>query len=129
MKNFKILILSFLAFSTILTSCSKDDETGPGRTSHKIRFVAETSADAKISSVTYTGPSGDPTSNSSVNATTFSSGEITVSADVPAVSFIATGLGVNSSTIKAQIYVDGTLVKENSSTGSALVVNTSYMFQ
>ena len=126
MKNIaKILSLSFIVLAvTVLFSCKKDNN-GP----HKVKFKAETSSDAKLSAVIYTSETGDITSNSSVNSSSFSSAELTIPSSVPVISFGANGIGASAgSTIKVQIYVDGVMVKENTGTGTALSATTTYSF-
>ena len=111
----------------VLASCKKDDDSSA---THKVKFKAETSSDSKISTVLYTNVTGDVTSNTSVNSTTFNSAELTIPSSVPIISFGATGSGATAnSTIKVQIWVDGVMVKENVGTGTALSATTSYSFK
>lgn len=129
MKNFRKLFLALLPVLVIavLASCKKDDDSSA---THKVKFKAETSSDAKLSTVVYTNVTGDVTSNTSVNSTTFNSAELTIPSSVPIISFGATGSGATAnSTIKVQIWVDGVMVKENVGTGTALSATTSYSFK
>lgn len=128
MKNIaKILSLSFIVLAvTILFSCKKDNNNDG---THKVKFKAETSSDAKLSSVVYTSATGDLTTNSSVNSSSFASAELTIPSSIPIISFGANGTGASAgSTLKVQIWVDGVMVKENIGTGTALSATTSYSF-
>lgn len=127
MKNiFKILSVSFIVLTvSVFSSCKKDDAS---RT-HKVKFKAETSSDAKLSAVAYTNETGNVTNNSSLNSSSFASSEITIPSSVPMITFSANGNGTGAgSTLKVQIYVDGNLVKENIGTGAVLTASTSYSF-
>jgi len=129
MKNIvKILSLSFIVLTvTVFYSCKKDNDNKSG--THKVKFKAETSSEAKLSAVVYTNESGDVTSNSSLNSSSFSSAELTIPSSVPIISFRANGNGASAgSTLKVQIWVDGNLVKENTGTGTALTASTTYSF-
>lgn len=129
MKNLRKLLLGLLPILVVavLASCKKDDDSS---STHKVKFKAETSSDSKISTVLYTNVTGDVTSNTSVNSTTFNSAELTIPSSVPIISFGATGSGATAnSTIKVQIWVDGVMVKENVGTGTALSATTSYSFK
>lgn len=131
MKNFKRLCLTALPLLmlTILVSCSKDDDEKPVE-SHKVVFKAESSSDASIMTALFTNATGDITTNSSVNSTTFTSAELTIPSSIPVISFGANGTGTSStSTLKVQIWVDGKMVKENVSTGTILSATTTYSFQ
>ncbi|MFI5451663.1 hypothetical protein ACHMWN_05845 [Pedobacter sp. UC225_61] len=128
MKNSaKILSLSFIVLvATVLFSCKKDNNNDG---THKVKFKAETSSDAKLSSVVYTSETGEATTNSSVNSSSFASAELTIPSSIPAISFGATGIGNSAgSTLKVQIWVDGNLVKENISTGTTLSATSTYSF-
>lgn len=128
MKNIaKILSLSFIVLAaTVLFSCKKDNNNSG---TYKVKFKAETSSGAKLSSVIYTSETGDIITNSSVNSSSFSSTELTIPSSVKVISFTANGIGESAgSTLKVQIYVDGNLVKENVGTGTTLSATANYSF-
>ena len=125
-KIARTLSLSFIIMLavTVLFSCKKENKSG----THKVKFKAETSSDAKLSSVVYTNETGN-TTNSSVNSSSFSSSELTIPSSIPVITFGASGTGANAgSTLKVQIWVDGNLVKESIGTGTALSATTTYSF-
>lgn len=122
----KTLSLSFIVLAvTILFSCKKEDNSG----THKVKFKAETSSGAKLTSVLYTNETGDITTNSTLNSSSFSSSELTIPSSIPVITFSASGTGASAgSTIMVQIWVDGNLVKESVGTGTALSATTTYSF-
>ncbi|MBD1364535.1 hypothetical protein IDJ77_12015 [Mucilaginibacter sp. ZT4R22] len=127
MKNiFKILSVSFIVLTvSVFYSCKKDNASG----THKVKFKAETSSDAKLSAVAYTNESGNVTNTSSLNSSSFASSELTIPSSVSIITFSANGNGASAgSTLKVQIYVDGNLVKENTGTGTVLTASTTYSF-
>ena len=127
MKNIsRTLSLSLIMLAvSVLFSCKKENKSG----THKVKFKAETSSDAKLSSVFYTRETGDIITNSSVNSSSFSSSELTIPSSIPVITFGASGTGANAgSTLKVQIWVDGNLVKESTGTGTALSATTTYSF-
>ena len=126
MKNiFKILSVSFIVLTvSVFYSCKKDNAP-----THKVKFKAETSSDAKLSAVAYTNESGNVTNTSSLNSSSFASSELTIPSSVSIITFSANGNGASAaSTLKVQIYVDGNLVKENTGTGTVLTASTTYSF-
>ena len=125
MKNiFKILSVCFIVLTvSVFYSCKKDNAP-----THKVKFKAETSSDAKLSAVAYTNETGNVT-NSSLNSSSFASSELTIPSSVSILTFSANGNGASAgSTLKVQIYVDGNLVKENTGTGTVLTASTTYSF-
>ncbi len=116
-----------LMFASIFTGCSKDDDK-PSSSSHKVTFKAIASTGSNIEIAVY-GYDSNPTTVTSLTGTTWSSPEITV----PAGSIVATAAvsatGVNaSSSLKVQIFVDGELKKEGTSTGEILSASATYSF-
>ncbi|WP_316830860.1 hypothetical protein [Pedobacter aquatilis] len=132
MKNRKIKtwVLSFVAFVmvTSLFACKKDNEVGPSKTSHKVVFKLEASAGSSISTVVY-GYDSNATTSTSLSGTSWTSPEITVPAGTITLNIASGATGANAnSTLKAQIYVDGELKKEGTSSGAILSASASYQF-
>ncbi|KLT65322.1 hypothetical protein [Pedobacter sp. BMA] len=132
MKNTKIKtwVLSFFALMLVtgFTGCKKDDDNvdGPSKTSHKVVFKMVASAGSSISTVVY-GYDSQITSATTLSGTTWTSPEITVPAGTVSLNVTGNARGVDaSSSLKAQIYVDGELKKEGSSTGAVLSALASY---
>lgn len=117
-----------LMAATLAMSCSKDKNNDSSAT-HKVLFKAEASAGGKINTASY-GVDGDPHTDINLNATTWSSAELTAPAGAYNANIIVNGEGTSSaSTLKVQIYVDGDLKKEQTSNpGQALSVNMNYKF-
>lgn len=132
MKNlFSHKALFLLLFSTLLvTSCNSDDDSpASSNTSKKVVFKAVASSDANVGMVVY-GYDTSLTTASSLSGTTWNSSEIVVPANAYIASIVMNGVGTStSSTLKVQIYVDGVLKKEATSTGKALSSTAQYNLQ
>lgn len=130
MKKFPLVALLAVVVTLSFVRCSKDDDGGPAG-SHRVVFKAVASENAQISTVVYTNESGDPTTVTGVDASTWTSEELTFPAATPLIA-----IGVNGSTtddksgeLTVQIIVDGEVVKENTSTGPILSAQTSFEFK
>lgn len=115
-----------------ISSCSNDDDDnnsgGGSGTSHKVIFKSEASPGSTLSNATY-GYDSTNTSVTGLSGTTWSSPEITVPAGAVMVNVGVVGTGANAaSTLKVQIYVDGQLKKETTTSGSTLSGMASYTF-
>lgn len=67
------------------------------------------------------------TTVSGINSQSWTSPELTVPSGANVASIIANAAGANaSSTLKVQVYVDGVLKKEGTSTGTALSATAQY---
>ncbi|WP_316734976.1 hypothetical protein [Pedobacter aquatilis] len=130
MKNTKIktFVLSFFALILItsLFSCKKDDVESPSKSSHKVVFKLEASAGSNLSTVVY-GYDSQITTATSLTGTTWTSAEITVPAGTNIINIAANAMGANAnSTLKAQIFVDGELKREGTSSGAVLSASASF---
>lgn len=126
LRNYSLLAL---LFSLVFVSCSKDDDKpGPSKTSHKVVFKAIASEGSNITVAVY-GYDSEITTATSLNGSTWTSPEVTVPAGtiVANASVGADGKDANSS-LKVQVYVDGELKKEGTSTGEFLNASASYSF-
>lgn len=109
----------------LLINCSSDDK-GPNNTTKKVVFKAEASTGSSINMAVY-GYDATLTSVSSINNQSWTSPEITVPASANVASVIANAMGANAaSTLKVQVYVNGVLKKEGTSTGTALSATAQY---
>lgn len=123
MKNFKIFSLLLLALTFVFSSCSKDDEPTPGSETKEVQYKIIGSTGVNISTIVYYD--GDtPVSKTGDFGSEWTS-EAKISTKTPMIS--ANGMGPNdNSTLKAQILVDGKVVKESAaSTGKILQTNAS----
>ncbi len=114
-----------------VSSCSNDDDdnnvNGAGK-SHKVVFKAIASAGSNIEIAVY-GIDGNPTTASSLSGTTWSSPEITSEAGAYNANVAVNAIGADgSSTLKVQIWVDGELKKEGTSSGQYLSASASHTF-
>lgn len=128
-KTIKTIVLSVfgLMLFTSLLSCKKDDDQ-PAKASHKVVFKLEASAGSNITTVVY-GYDANATTATSLSGTSWTSPEITVPAGTMTLNIASGATGANaSSTLKAQIYVDGVLKKEGTSSGAILSASASYQF-
>ena len=112
-------------------SCSNDDDdnnvNGAGK-SHKVVFKAIASSGSNIDVAVY-GIDGNPTTASSLSGTTWSSPEVTSGPGAYNANVAVNAIGSNaSSTLKVQIWVDGELKKEGTSSGQYLSASASYTF-
>lgn len=111
-------------------SCSKDNddnENGAGK-SHKVVFKAIASSGSNIEVAVY-GIDGNPTTATSLSGTTWSSPEVTSEPGAYSANVGVNAVGPDASaTLKVQIWVDGELKKEGTSSGQYLSASTSYTF-
>lgn len=124
------MLLLATMFLGLVSSCSDDDNTGSGNSggTHKVVFKAVASEGSNVTFTIYS-VGNQSTSASSLSGTTWSSPEITIPAGTQTVYFTASADGASaSSTLKAQIYVDGELKAEGTSSGKYLSADTLYDF-
>lgn len=119
-------------FATMLmgfvTSCSKDNDDNGGGRSHKVVFKAIASSGSNIEMAAY-GIDGNPTTATSLSGTTWSSPEVTSEPGAYNANVAVNAIGANaSSTLKVQIWVDGELKKEGTSSGEILSASAGYTF-
>ncbi|MDR3022570.1 hypothetical protein [Chryseobacterium sp.] len=111
-------------------SCSNDDDdnvNGAGK-SHKVVFKAIASSGSNIDVAVY-GIDGNPTTASSLSGSTWSSPEVTSESGAYSANVAVNAIGADASaTLKVQIWVDGELKKEGTSSGQYLSASTSYTF-
>ncbi|MEJ5051904.1 hypothetical protein WH221_18915 [Chryseobacterium culicis] len=112
-------------------SCSKDNDdnnvNGAGK-SHKVVFKAIASSGSNIDVAVY-GIDGNPTTASSLSGSTWSSPEVTSEPGAYTANAAVNAIGPDASaTLKVQIWVDGELKKEGTSSGQYLSASTSYTF-
>lgn len=127
LRSMMLLLAVGLVFG--ISSCSRDDEGGGGSGgTHKVVFKAVGSEGVVIKTAGYTvGTEIHTKSDLSVN--TWSSEEITITGNTP-LSAIANAIGTGaSSTLKVQIFVDGKLVKESTSTGTYLSATAAHNYE
>lgn len=126
LRSMMLLIALGLVFG--ISSCSRDDDGGGSGGTHKVVFKAVGSEGVVIKTVGYTvGTEIHTKSDLSVN--TWSSEEITITGNTP-LSAIANAVGPGAnSTLKVQIFVDGKLVKESTSTGTYLSTTAAYNYE
>lgn len=114
-----------------VSSCSSDDDDNPANgagKSHKVVFKAIASSGSNIDIAVY-GIDGNPTTATSLSGTTWSSPEVTSEAGAYGANVAVSALGADaSSTLKVQIWVDGELKKEGTSSGQILSASASYTF-
>lgn len=116
-----VLAVACIAF---LVRCSKNDT--PAGKSKKLVFKAEASAGAAINLAVY-GYDATLTTASSLSGTTWTSPEVTAPASASLASLTVNAIGVNAaSTLKVQVYVNGVLKKEGTSSGTALSATAQY---
>lgn len=130
----KVLKGTFLLLTTIVllgfvTSCRSDDDDQPNpATSHKVVFKAEASSGSNIDIAVY-GIDGNTTTATSLTGTTWTSTEITAPSGSGSANVAVNAVGANAnSTLKVQIYVDGQLKKEGTSSGQYLSASANYNF-
>lgn len=130
----KVLKGTFLLLATtvllgFVTSCSSDDDDQANpTTSHKVVFKAEASSGSGINTAVH-GIDGNVTTATSLTGTTWTSTEITAPAGSVSANVAVNAVGANAnSTLKVQIYVDGQLKKEGTSSGQYLSASASYNF-
>lgn len=125
MKKIPLIACLAVVFTLSFMGCSKDDD-GPAD-SHRIVFKAIASENALISSVVFTGESGDPTTVTGVDAATWTSDELIFPVSTPIVIIAANGSTTDGEDgeLTVQIIVDGEVLKENTSTGPILSAQSS----
>ncbi|WP_347217862.1 hypothetical protein [Chryseobacterium sp.] len=127
--TFVVLLATMLM--GFVASCSKDDDddnVNGAKKSHKVVFKAIASAGTNIDVAVY-GIDSNATTASSLSGTTWSSPEVTSEAGAYNANVVVNAIGVNaSSTLKVQIWVDGELKKEGTSSGQYLSASASYVF-
>ncbi|MCX3264906.1 hypothetical protein [Pedobacter agri] len=123
-----ILALSILLVSTVLLSCKKNDnDTLTG--SHKVVFKAIGSSGVNVGAAVYTDGTGKNESFTSLSGTTWTSTEYVIPSSAQVISFGANGIGPNaSSTLTAEIWIDGVKRAEGKSTGTVLSASATYSF-
>lgn len=124
------VVLLTTMFIGFLSSCSNDDDddNGPAKKSHKVVFKAIASSGSNIEVAVY-GIDGNPTTASSLSGTTWTSPEVTSEAGAYNANVAVNAIGTDgSSTLKVQIWVDGELKKEGTSSGQYLSASASYIF-
>ncbi|WP_156309041.1 MmpS family transport accessory protein [Sphingobacterium endophyticum] len=123
MKNLRNLSLILLSLTFTLSSCSKDDEPTPGSETKEVQYKIIGSTGVNISTIVYYD--GDTPVSKTGNFGSEWTSEAKISTKTPMIS--ANGMGPNdNSTLKAQIIVDGKVVKESAaSTGKILQTNVS----
>ena len=129
-KGTFLMLAAALIFGFV-SSCSDDDDDDPvngaGET-HKVVFKAIASSGSNIDVAVY-GIDGNPTTASSLSGTTWSSPEVTAEKGAYTANVAVNAIGAGaSSTLKVQIWVDGELKKEGTSSGQYLSASTSYTF-
>lgn len=129
LKGSFVMVMAALILGFV-TSCSNDDDDNiPGTNkTHKVVFKAEASAGSYIEIAVY-GIDGNPTTATSLSGTTWSSPEITTEAGAMGANVAVNAVGASaSSTLKVQIWVDGELKKEGTSSGQYLSASASHTF-
>lgn len=126
--TFVVLLATMLM--GFVASCSKDDDDNVdgSKRSHKVVFKAIASAGANIDGAVY-GIDSNATTATSLSGTTWSSPEVTSDAGAYNANVVVNAIGADaSSTLKVQIWVDGELKKEGTSSGQYLSASASYTF-
>lgn len=121
------MLLMALGLVFSLTSC-RDDDNNSGSGNHKVVFKAVGSEGVMIHVVGH-NVGTDMHNFTDLNVNSWSSQEISFSGNAP-LNITVNGVGTNAnSTLKAQIFVDGTLVKEGTSTGTYLSATAVHNYQ
>lgn len=126
LRSMMLLLAVGLVFG--ISSCSRDDDGGRSGGTHKVVFKGVGSEGVVIKTVGYgIGTELHTKTDLSVNAWT--SEEYTFTGNTPLnVTVNAVGTNANS-TLKAQIFVDGKLVKEGTSTGTYLSATAAHNYE
>lgn len=124
MKNLRNLSLILLSLAFTFSSCSKDDEPTSESETVEVQYKIIGSTGVNISTVVYYD--GDtPVSKTGDFGKEWTS-DVKISTKTPMISANGTGPDDNS-TLKAQIIVDGKVVKESAaSSGKILQTNVSF---
>jgi len=124
MKNLRKVSLILLSLAFTFSSCSKDDDPTPGSETKEVQYKIIGSSGVNISTVVYYD--GDTPVSKTGNFGSEWTSDAKISTKTPMIS--ANGIGPNdNSTLKAQIIVDGKVVKE-SAASSGKVLQTSISF-
>lgn len=132
-KGFLSLVV--LSLFAVITSCNNDDPEPLYDVTHKVMYKVEVSAGSTIKSIKYNEPGNpDVKSATTINGTMWTGSEIISITKVAAGQVVHSGTiaiveatGANaSSTAKVQIYVDGVLKQEKTSTGQNLDTKLEY---
>ncbi|MBE8714346.1 tudor domain-containing protein [Sphingobacterium hungaricum] len=114
MKKLKpLLIIALLATIApfFFGSCSSDDNPAPDG-KNKVTYRIVGSSDVNITTVVFYDGSSSPVTRSGDFGATWESDEVTVESSRTIIS--ANGIGAtDASTLKAEIWIDGKLAKEN----------------
>ncbi|RQO31648.1 hypothetical protein DBR32_06765 [Taibaiella sp. KBW10] len=123
MNKLKIALFVSVAACTAIffASCKKKGSA------HKVVFKAEASSGGSVDVAVY-GYDANTTTASSLTGTTWSSPELNVPAGTVNANVVVNGQGNSTSTLKVQIYVDGVLKKEGTSSGQVLSASANYQF-
>ncbi len=122
-----VIAAMFIGFTASCSKDNDDNENGAGK-SHKVVFKAIASSGSNIDVAVY-GIDGNPTTASSLSGSTWSSPEVTSEPGAYSANVAVNAVGPNASaTLKVQIWVDGELKKEGTSSGQYLSASTSYTF-
>lgn len=114
MKKFKpLLIIAILAIVApfFFGSCSSDDDPTPDG-KNKVTYRIVGSSDVNITTVVFYDGSSSPVTRTGDFGATWESDEVNVEASRTIVSANAIG-ATDASTLKAEIWIDGKLAKEN----------------
>lgn len=129
LKGSFVMVMAALVFGFVISCSNDDDDNIPGTNkTHKVVFKAEASAGSNIEIAVY-GIDGNPTTATSLSGTTWSSPEITSEAGAMSANVAVNAIGASaSSTLKVQIWVDGELKKEGTSSGQYLSASAAHSF-
>ncbi|MGH2624898.1 MAG: MmpS family transport accessory protein [Sphingobacterium sp.] len=124
MKNLRNLSLILMSLAFTFSSCSKDDEPTPESDTKEVQYKIIGSTGVNISTIVYYD--GDTPVTKTGDFGNEWTSDAKISTKTPMIS--ANGIGPDdNSTLKAQIIVDGKVVKENAaSTGKILQTNISF---
>ncbi len=122
------LLLSGTLLLGVTASCSNDEDNDEPQTSHKVVFKAQASSGSNIDIAVY-GLDSNTTTATSLSGTAWTSPEITAPAGTYGANVAVNAIGADAnSTLKVQIYVDGELKKEGTSSGQYLSASANYTF-
>lgn len=128
-KITKFLSLALILSLTVLFSCKKDENDAPAG-SHKVVFKLVGSSGVNLSTVVYSDGSGKTESFTSLSGSSWTSEEYIIPSSAQVVAFTSSAIGPDaSSTMVAEIWVDGEKKAEGKSTGTVLGAAASYSFK
>lgn len=123
MKRTFLLLTVAILISSAFISCSKNKDS---EVTYKVKYKVTGSAGVKISSLVYaTDGTGGMNTITDMNKQTFESEELTFAKKGYATMSLNARGPDASSTIKAQIFINGELAKESTATGTILVTSVS----